>query len=153
QRRPEAAREIAQFGVVALLQARDFRLQRHAALGAGAGMVLAHFRIHRAEVHRAGRWRGFVVAGAGVLHAAVVARGVGGELVHAARAAEAPAAAAVFDTVRRIGLHRHAAHRVAVFGWRGRGAAVVARGIGGELRRAVRAAEVPAVAGVFEAMG
>jgi hypothetical protein len=52
QRPPEAALEVAQFGVVVVVEFRQQGLQRHAALGAIAGMVLANLRVHRAGVDR-----------------------------------------------------------------------------------------------------
>jgi hypothetical protein len=49
---PETPRHVAQFGVLPVIRARRHRLwfQRHAALGAIAGMILLHFRVHRAGV-------------------------------------------------------------------------------------------------------
>jgi len=52
---PEAALEIHQLRVVAVLQFGQHRLQRHAALGATTGLGLADLGVHRAGVDRAGR--------------------------------------------------------------------------------------------------
>jgi hypothetical protein len=52
QRPPEAALKSTQLRVLVVVQARQHRLQRHAALRAVAGMVLADLRVHRAGVDR-----------------------------------------------------------------------------------------------------
>jgi hypothetical protein len=62
QRRPEAAPEVDQLGVLALVEARHLRLERHAALGAAAGMILADLRMHGAGVDRSRRRIGGVAA-------------------------------------------------------------------------------------------
>src|SRR3990167_2461619 len=54
---PEAPLEVQQFVVVFLVQRND-GLQRHAALGTSAGVVLTHLGVHGAGVDRAARlWR------------------------------------------------------------------------------------------------
>jgi len=100
--------EIAQLGVLLFLQLGDHRLQRHAALGAGAGADLADLRVHRAGVlgGRVGLDRRRRGLGAGI------ALRLGDEAVQAALAAEVVVAPAMAGMQRAVAGHRHAAHRV-----------------------------------------
>ena len=59
---PEAARHVGEFGIGRRIEARDLRLQRHAADRAASGADLADLRMHRAGVDRAFRHRGFRLA-------------------------------------------------------------------------------------------
>src|SRR5882724_2372395 len=59
---PQPARHISEFGIGWRIEARDLRLQRHAADRAGAGTDLADLRMHRAGVDRALRYGGFGLA-------------------------------------------------------------------------------------------
>jgi hypothetical protein len=52
QRPPEAALEVTQLRVLVIIQARQHRLQRHAAFGTVAGLRLADFGVHRTGVDR-----------------------------------------------------------------------------------------------------
>ncbi len=54
-----AADRAGEFGIGRRIEARDLRLQRHAADRAGAGTDLADLRMHRAGVDRALRYGGF----------------------------------------------------------------------------------------------
>ena len=57
QRPPETAQKVRQLGGIFRSQFGDQRLQRHAALGAAAGVVLPYLRVHGAGVDGAGcRW-------------------------------------------------------------------------------------------------
>ena len=114
QRPPEAAPEVDQLRVLAFLEARHLRLERHAALRAGARMVLAHLRMHRAGVDRArpAPARRRPPAGATGAWAQVPGR-IG------ARTSPAPGAAEVVRAGLRAqarcgdcGRHRHAADRI-----------------------------------------
>src|SRR3546814_3143419 len=49
--------DVCSSDLLLVVQARHFRLQRHAADRAGAGADLAHFRMHRAGVGGAGQRR------------------------------------------------------------------------------------------------
>ena len=51
----EATLKILQLGALAVVERRRLRLQRHAALGAVARMILANLRVHRTGVDDAGR--------------------------------------------------------------------------------------------------
>ena len=96
-------------GFSLVVEARHLRLERHAALRAGARMVLPDLRVHRAGVDRC-RLR--LAAATRAARWAQVLRRVGGELRAAARAAEAVRAALVLVPMRRLFGDRHAAHRV-----------------------------------------
>src|SRR5690606_13950654 len=105
---PEAAAEVGELGVLLPVQGGHFRLQGHAALGAVAGVILAHLRVHGAGVDGAG---GRAVRGRS--RGLEVGLRVGGEFVPAAGAAEVVGMAPVVVAVGGIGGHSHAAYRVA----------------------------------------
>ena len=98
--------------------ARDrARLERHAADRAGARRVAHDLRVHRAGVlGRARRSAGVPVRRCG--RRVEIARGVGGELVAAARVAEAVGDAGVLErtALGMGGIDRHPAHGIAVGG-------------------------------------
>ena len=107
QRPPETAAEVGKFRVFSFFQFRQHRLQRHAALRAGTGTDLPHFRMHRTGVFRACRgrflrhWRGRQIA-----------LRIGRELRQALGAAEADHLALVRHLMRRIRFDCHAANGV-----------------------------------------
>ena len=114
QRPPEAALKIAQLRVVVVFDFRQQGLQRHAAFGTVARMVLANLWVHRAGVDGAGggwrrvRWcRGHEVL-----------QRVRRELALALGTAEVVGSPLVFQRVCRLRRDLHAAHRVLEVGGR-----------------------------------
>ena len=106
---PEAARHVGEFRIGRRIEARDLRLQRHAADRAASRADLADLRMHRAGVDRAFRHGG--------LRPAVfleIGVGIGGEFGAAAGRAEMKGLAAVIEAVLAgRGIHGHAADGVA----------------------------------------
>ena len=108
QRPPEPSLEVAQLGVI-VIQARELRLQRHAALRAVPGMVLADLRMHRTGVDRPRRrWRRHLAACRGCNELGGVFR----ETRLAPRAAKVIHAAGVLVFVCRLLRDSHAAYGV-----------------------------------------
>ena len=106
---PEAARHIGEFRIRRCIEARDLRLQRHAADRAASRADLADLRMHRAGVDRAFRHRGFRLA---VLFQ--IGNGIGGEFGPAAGRAEMIGLAAIVEAVLAgRGIYGHAADRIA----------------------------------------
>ncbi|MNV18329.1 hypothetical protein D3C71_1091510 [compost metagenome] len=105
---PEAAAEVGQLGILALIQAGHLRLQRHAAQRAGAGAFLHDLRVHGAGVQRAGgSWFGAVRC------RIQIALRVCNEFSPASIAAEVVGAAVMMGMVGRGGrVDCHAADRV-----------------------------------------
>lgn len=105
---PEPARHVREFGIGRIVEARDLRLQRHAADRAASGPDLADLRMHRAGIDRA--------FGHGGLRPALflqIADGIGRKLGAATGRAEMEGLAAIVEAVlagRRVDLH--AADRV-----------------------------------------
>ena len=106
---PEAARHVGEFRIGRRIEARDLRLQRHAADRAASGTDLADLRMHRAGVDRAFRHGG--------LRLAVfleISDGIGGEFGAAAGRAEMKGLAAIVEAVLAgRGVHGHPADGVA----------------------------------------
>ena len=103
----ELAAHQAQFAVV-LDGLRQFRLQRHAAFGATAGTLLAHFRVHRAGVDCPGHRHRFLLR----LAREITTRFCN-ELLPASRRAEIPGFSGVLGLMFCIGrINLHAADRV-----------------------------------------
>ena len=94
-------------GIVLVLQAGHFRLQRHAADRTSARVVLADLRMHRAGVDRACR------SGLGFAARGRVPRGIGDEPLATTRGAEVVSRALMLGTVRcRRRIDLHPAHRI-----------------------------------------
>ncbi len=107
KRPPEPAREVAKFRIVIVLQARHFRLQRHAAEGTVAWTLLPDFRVHRAGVDGAGLCHlGFVLG-------RQIALRIGHELRAASLRAEVERCVGVGRMMlRRGGIDLHATDRI-----------------------------------------
>jgi hypothetical protein len=117
---PEPARHVSEFRIGRRIEARDLRLQRHAADRAASGADLADLGMHRAGVDRAFRHRGFRPA---VLFQ--IGDGIGGEFGAAAGRAEMEGLALVLETMLAgRGVHSHAANRI-VHGRNGVGVMIV----------------------------
>ena len=105
---PKPAREVNQFRVLVIVQRRHYRLKRHPAYGAVAGMVLPDLRVHGAGVDRAGsRWRGVYWRCRGK-----VLQRVRREFALAFGAAEVKGLPFVLEVMLGLFGHSHAAHRV-----------------------------------------
>ena len=106
---PEAARHVGEFRIGRRVEARDLRLQRHAADRAASRADLADLRMHRAGVDRAFRHGG--------LRLAVfleISDGIGGEFGSAAGRAEMEGLAAIIEAMLAgRGVHGHPADGVA----------------------------------------
>ncbi|GAA0006386.1 hypothetical protein BRDID11002_63900 [Bradyrhizobium diazoefficiens] len=108
---PEPPRHVGEFGIGAGLQARDLRLQRHAADRAAAGSDLADLRVHRAGVDRARRHLRLARLLLGEVFC-----GIGGEFGAASGRAEMEGLAVMVEPVLRgRGVDRHAADGVEDF--------------------------------------
>ena len=106
---PEAARHVGEFRIGRRIEARDLRLQRHAADRAASRADLADLRMHRAGVDRAFGYGGFRPA-----VFLEISDGVGGEFGAAAGRAEMEGLAAIVEAVLAgRGVHGHAADGVA----------------------------------------
>ena len=104
---PEPPRHVGELGVGRRVQARDLRLQRHAADRAAAGTDLADLRMHRAGIDGAFRRLGFWLALVEIL------LGRSGEFGPAAGRAEMMGFAAVVEAVPAChGIDRHAANGI-----------------------------------------
>lgn len=95
---PEAPAEVDQLRILAVVQARHHRFQRHAAKRARARCIAHDFWMHRAGVLRAGGYSFHVGRSGG----REVARGIGDELAAAACRAEMEVLPFVPRLVRRV---------------------------------------------------
>ncbi len=106
---PEAARHVGEFRIGRRIEARDLRLQRHAADRAASGADLADLGMHRAGVDGAFRHRGLRPAAL-----FQIGDGIGGEFGTAAGRAEMEGRAAVVEAVLAgRGVDAHAADGIA----------------------------------------
>ena len=118
QRPDEAPPEVRQLGVLALVERGHLGLQRHAALRAGAGVILPHLGVHGAGID--GADNGGCRDGRGCRHWSRGRRSCGGhvpgrigcEFGLATRAAKVEGMPFVLQRMRRLSGHRHAADRV-----------------------------------------
>lgn len=137
----EAAAEIRELGILAVVEARHHRFQRHAAERTGARMVLHDFRMHGTGVLRARRRRHRRCRRGGI----EIALRIGDEPAAAAGRTEVVAPAVVVGLMRRILAHAHAADRIGqAAGGRMRGRVVQMAGVV-RMSRMVRGAAVACV--------
>ncbi len=106
---PEATCHVSQLRTRAALRTGHFRFESHAADRTGAGMILSHFRVHRAGPDLALRvcvWDGRRFAN--------IAQGIGRELCLALAAAKIESLAAMLGAMRRaMRIDHHTADGIA----------------------------------------